>query len=258
MVLELGYTAETPKEDLLLSVIMAGFKGVGKTSAALSFPSPFWFDHDGGLNNVAGERRVPNLYAPSYEQMLDVTMAVQRAKRADNIVLRLPDSEGKLADVEVPCRTVVIDSATKAHRKFLESAMRVGNRSSPTQADWGLASQRMCDIVDMLKPFVNVVVVCHFEIIRNAITEEVQAQIRLPGQLIDLLPIACDELWRFKSDVVADAGAPGGRKRRVQMWTISDGMFPGATRFARRGMPAVLDVTDKDRELYSIVMSHIK
>ncbi len=258
MAVELQYTAQTPKEDLLMSVVLVGFKGVGKTSTALSFPDPFFFDQDGGLNNVAGDRAVPNLLAPSYEQMLEVTMAVQRAKRSGKIVLRLPTPEGKLEDCEVPCRTVVLDSGTKGHRKFLESAMKVGNRSTPTMADWGLASQRLCDIIDMLKPWVNVVIVCHFEIVKNSVTEEVQAQIRLPGQLVDLLPIACDEMWRLKSDVVADASAPGGRKRRVQLWTISDGIFPAATRFARRGMPPILDITERDREVYSLVMSHIK
>lgn len=258
MVVEIDYTSQTAKEDLMMSVILAGLKGVGKTSASLSFPDPFVFDWDGGLRNIAAERVIPSLRSPSYEDVLEVTMAVQRAKRSGKIVLMSRTPEGKSEEREVACQTVVFDSITKGHRKFIESAMAIGRRTTPTQADWGMASQRICDTVDMLKPFVNVVIICHFEIVKNAMTEEVMAQIRLPGQLVDLLPIGCDELWRLKADIVADAHAAGGRKRRIQLWTISDGIWPGATRFARRGMPAVLDVTDRDREVYKLIMDYIK
>jgi hypothetical protein len=155
----------------------------------------------------------------------------------------------------MPCSTIVLDSITRGHRMFLQSAMALGKRTMPAIQDWGLAADRILQFIDAVKPYVHVLVVAHFEIVKDANTERVMAQIRMPGQLVDLLPIALDEFWHVRSEVTME------RKRKVTLWTINDGIFPGATRHGRRGMPPILDITDdatKRVNPYSLIMESIK
>jgi len=241
-VIELKNTADIkPNQDLLISAIIASMKGDGKTTLASTFPDPLFFDFDGGVNSLMGTS-YPYISNPNYETMLEVMLAVQRGGQpCASIGIKLTgEGVSTPVDTEVPVRTIVFDSITKGHRRFLESAMALGRRSIPAIQDWGLASQRLTEMIDGLKPFVNVVICAHFEIIKDANLERVMAQVWLPGQLANLLPLGCDELWRIRTEVAA------GNKRKFTLCTVSDGIFPGATRFAQRGMPPFLDITGAD------------
>ena len=257
--IELKSTADIkPDQDLLISAIIASAKGDGKTTLASTFPDPLFFDFDGGMNSLMGTA-YNYISNPNYETMLEVMLSIQRGgKPCASIGIKLTGEGVPLStDVEVPCRTVVFDSITKGHRRFLESAMAIGRRTQPAIQDWGLAATRLIDIIEGLKPYVNVVICAHFEIIKDANLERVMAQIWLPGQLVNLLPLGCDELWRIRTEVAA------GNKRKFTLCTVSDGIYPGATRFAQRGMPPFVDITDADGrdgrpKAYDLVRRNIK
>lgn len=245
--IELSNTATISRENLLFNAIVAGLKGAGKTTFCAGFPDPLFIDFDGGMSSLIGSRvnYIPSSKV-SWETLLELVVAVQKRTPEGKITLK-----SGATTAEVPCSTIVIDSITRGHSMFLKSAMSLGKRSMPAIQDWGLASDRIIQFVDSIKPFVHVLVVAHFEIVKDMNLERVLAQIRMPGQLAELLPIACDEFWHIKSEITMD------RKRKVNLWTVNDGIFPGATRHGRRGMPPVLDITNVD-STYDLIMSSIQ
>jgi len=250
-VIELSNTRDISRETLLFNALVVGFKGVGKSTLCANFPDPVVVDFDGGMASLVGS--TVNYIPPNritYESLLELAVAIQKRTPEGKITLK-----SAAGSVEVPCSTVVLDSITRGHRMFLQSAMALGKRTMPAIQDWGLAADRILQFIDATKPYVNVLVVAHFEIVKDANTERVVAQIRMPGQLVDLLPIACDEFWHIRSEVTME------RKRKVTLWTINDGIFPGATRHGRRGMPPVLDITDDPPgrvNPYNLIMESIK
>lgn len=245
--IELSNTSNMSRENLLFNAIVAGLKGAGKTSFCAGFPDPLFIDFDGGMASLIGSQinYIPATKV-SWETLLELVVAVQKRTPEGKIALK-----SGATTIEVPCSTVVIDSITRGHSMFLKSSMSLAKRSMPAIQDWGLAADRIIQFVDSLKPFVHVLVVAHFEIVQDRTLERVTAQIRMPGQLVDLLPIACDEFWHIKSEITVD------RKRKVSLWTVNDGIFPGATRHGRRGMPPVLDITNVNGT-YDLITSSIQ
>lgn len=247
----LSNTSTLSKENFHFNALVVGGKGEGKTTFCAGFPDPIFVDFDGGMGSLVGSS-VPYIAQDkvTFESILELALAVQRRSPEGKIALRLGAET-----VNVPCQTIVFDSMTKGHSVFLKSAMSLANRKTPAIQDWGMALDRIITLIDSLKPYVHVLVVCHYEIIKDENLERVMARIRMPGQLTDLLPISCDEMWRIRSEIDMN------RKRRVSLMTVNDGIFPAATRHGRLGMPPIIDITDdgiKPFNPYELIMSSIK
>lgn len=76
-----------------IKALIYGDPGAGKTSLALSAPTPLLLDFDGGVQRVNGAFQCPTLQVESWEQVLEALKEIE---------------EGN-----VPCKTIVIDTAGK-------------------------------------------------------------------------------------------------------------------------------------------------
>lgn len=76
-----------------IKMLVYGQPGIGKSTMALSAPSPVLFDFDGGVQRVNVAFQCPTLQVKSWEEALQ---ALEELKRG-----------------EVPCSTIVIDTAGK-------------------------------------------------------------------------------------------------------------------------------------------------
>lgn len=76
-----------------IKALIYGQPGIGKSTLALSSPDPVLFDFDGGVQRVNGAFQCPTLQVSSWE---DVVAGVDEIKKG-----------------EVPCSTIVIDTAGK-------------------------------------------------------------------------------------------------------------------------------------------------
>ena len=101
----------------LLKVLLYGQPGLGKSTLALSAPSPVLLDFDGGVNRVAKAFQCPTVQVESWEQAVEAVDEIEKG--------------------EVNCRTIVIDTAGKMLDFMSDYIMR--NDSKMRQRDGSLA-----------------------------------------------------------------------------------------------------------------------
>ena len=87
--------AELDFSNKKFMVIISGQPGLGKTTLALSAPSPFLFDTDNGIARVKAEYRCVTSTAASYEEFLE-DMKSEEYKTAETIVI---DTGGTLVQL---------------------------------------------------------------------------------------------------------------------------------------------------------------
>jgi len=87
-----------------IKVLIYGQPGVGKSSLALSAPQPVLFDFDGGVQRVNSAFQCPTLQVNSWEEAI---AAVEELRRG-----------------EVPCQSIVIDTAGKMLDYMADSIIR--------------------------------------------------------------------------------------------------------------------------------------
>ena len=76
-----------------IKMLVYGQPGIGKTTLALSAPNPVLFDFDGGISRVNKAHQCPTLQVKSWDEALDALAELEKG--------------------EVPCKTIVIDTAGK-------------------------------------------------------------------------------------------------------------------------------------------------
>ena len=80
------------------TLIIAGAPGLGKTTLALSAPSPLLFDFDGGISRVKAEHRQLTSTVDTYEDML-ADMETEEYREAESIII---DTGGSLVQAMQP------------------------------------------------------------------------------------------------------------------------------------------------------------
>ena len=87
-----------------IKMLVYGQPGIGKTTLALSSPQPVLFDFDGGVTRVNKAHQCPTLQVKSWDEAL---AALEELKSGD-----------------VPCKTIVVDTAGKMLDYMSEYIMR--------------------------------------------------------------------------------------------------------------------------------------
>ena len=87
-----------------IKMLVYGQPGIGKTTLALSAPNPVLFDFDGGVSRVNKAHQCPTLQVKSWDEALDALTELEKG--------------------EVPCKTIVIDTAGKMLDYMSEYIMR--------------------------------------------------------------------------------------------------------------------------------------
>ena len=90
--------AELDFSNKKFMVIISGAPGLGKTTLALSAPSPFLFDTDNGVARVKAEHRCPTSTVSSYEELLE-DMESEEYREAQSIII---DTGGTLVQLMKP------------------------------------------------------------------------------------------------------------------------------------------------------------
>lgn len=87
-----------------IKMLVYGQPGIGKTTLALSSPQPVLFDFDGGISRVNKAHQCPTLQVHSWDEALAALEELEKG--------------------EVPCKTIVIDTAGKMLDYMSEYIMR--------------------------------------------------------------------------------------------------------------------------------------
>ena len=87
-----------------IKMLVYGEPGIGKTTLALSSPQPVLFDFDGGISRVNKAHQCPTLQVKSWDEALAALDELEKG--------------------EVPCKTIVIDTAGKMLDFMSEYIMR--------------------------------------------------------------------------------------------------------------------------------------
>ena len=116
-----------------IKMLIYGQPGIGKTTIALSSPSPVLFDFDGGVSRINKAHQCPTLQVESWEQALDALTEIEKGG--------------------VDCKTIVIDTAGKMLDYMSDYIMR--NDPKMKMRDGSLAlrgyGQRKVMFVNLLK-----------------------------------------------------------------------------------------------------------
>jgi phage nucleotide-binding protein len=116
-----------------IKMLVYGQPGIGKTTIALSSPQPVLFDFDGGVSRINKAHQCPTLQVENWEQVLEALTELEKG--------------------EVPCKTIVVDTAGKMLDFMSDYIMR--NDPKMKMRDGSLAlkgyGQRKVMFVNLLK-----------------------------------------------------------------------------------------------------------
>ena len=172
------FTTE-PGAPKKLNVLVYGVPGIGKTVFAATFPKPLFVDIDQGLMSVR-YKRVAYIRPTTYVE-LKMSMTVEM-----------------LASYE----TVVVDSLTELHTFFLAEIMRNNNHDQAQLQDWGMASERIVQLIKQLRALPqHIVFICEERADKDEETGRISVGPALPGQLFGNVGRYVDLFFNMKMGV---------------------------------------------------------
>ena len=193
-------------------VVIYGVESVGKSTFAAQFPSPLFFDIEGGTAHLDTDR-VP---VTSWQELLG----------------------GLAAATKIPYQTIVLDSVDWAERLCVEDLLATSKKQSVEDfgygKGWVMVAERMSRFLSACDRAIeagkNVVVIAHSKVQRVEPPDLLAAydryELKLSKQSSPLVKEWADELWFFRFKVKAIAQENGrakgiGGKERVILTTHS-------------------------------------
>lgn len=209
--------------DPTINVLIYGPPGTGKTVGALSAPGPIVVLNAEG---PGGLRKSREIYGD--EKIREV--AVTNKKILDDTYLWLRNDGGD------GTKTVVVDTVGEVYRVLLEEA----GGDSPTLQNYGNVNTTIERFVRALRDLpMNVVLVCHEELVSDGTTGETIRQPVTGGKKLPALLMAQVDVVAY-SDVLLEEGQPA--QYRAQLVNASGRL--GKDRSGRLGQVRPLNVTE--------------
>lgn len=207
------YGITTGVRPRALRVVLYGVEGIGKTTLAAQFPNPVFIDVEDGSNQLP----VARLPRPmSWEMLVDEVREV--------------------AAGNVPCSTIIIDTADAAEKLCSQAVCADHGWDGIENKDYGKGyvylSEKFCQLLDLLGQVVdngrNVVLVCHGAAVKFELPDADgrfdKYELKLTKRLAPIVREWCDlllflnyktiiETESTKSGKITKAKAKGGQRR---------------------------------------------
>jgi hypothetical protein len=221
--------------------IAIGDIGTGKSSFAATFPTPgYIFNFDNKVAAYTGEDW-------TYTEIPTSALGWVIAEKEKGIVAK-EVREGKF-------RTVVIDSTTSLHTLAVERAMQIDPKRSEIGGPiWNVHYQMAATLTESFIRTVlswpcNVVVVIHYEAVRDEQGNIVAYQPMLPGKSVVKIPSLFDEIYRTFTRTKAGV-------IQYRLSTVPRGLYVAA-RSGLRGLHGLLD-EELDNSYQSVLENYTK
>lgn len=180
-----------------LTILVYGSSGARKTPGAASFPSPYFFDTDQGLNSIRGQDFMYDTYTDPdpYKASGWNRVMTQVDKFIKSPIYK--DEDG----TETEIKTVVFDGAWTLSRLLYNEVMKVSGRAgkAPEIQDHMMVALKFEEFLSskVLSLPMTVIMITQEELIKNEESGRLHGVPLLPGQKLPFkAPLYFDEIYR--------------------------------------------------------------